>query len=127
MHINYKCSVWRRLHLPDDITKEEVIEYLRKEAVEQFSSGAAFSDLRATHDDFLYDTEEDLSVIDNGGSCTVELFDDIEEVWDNVSAFKEEDFSEEIKSTIERMEDLKENRELYKGIDNEIKKGDSNE
>lgn len=78
MYVDYKCTIWRRIHLPDGA---DTLKYFKK----KFKGiAAAYEDLHATEDEFLYDTEEEVDLIDNDNQPTVELFDNYgDAIWDN--------------------------------------------
>lgn len=74
MEIHYKCTIWGRIELDESkITKEEVLNKLQE--------GLSPNDIGYPDDDInsqfsvLYDTEEELSVEDNGGNATIELME----------------------------------------------------
>ncbi len=67
MYLDYKCTVWRRIHIPDDKNDKEYILYKLKQGVEPLFTDAEY--------ETLYDTSEDMTVDENGGSSTIELFD----------------------------------------------------
>ncbi len=67
MYIDYKCTVWRRIHIPDDKNdKEYIIETLKK-GVEPLFTDAEY--------ETLLDTSGDMTVEDNDGCSTIELYD----------------------------------------------------
>ncbi len=91
MYIDYKVTTWRRMELPDDMTKEEALEYLIRESVGRFCSGTAYSDLGATEDHAIDDCETDMTVEENQGGCTAELFEDSgAELWNNLKGERNE-------------------------------------
>jgi len=68
MILDYKCTVWRRIHIPDDVNdKEYIIETLKKDLEPLFE---------AAEYETLYDTSEDMIVEDNDGHSTIELYDE---------------------------------------------------
>ena len=89
MEIHYKYTIWGRIRLDEfKITKEEVLDKLQK--------GLSPDDIAFPNDDInsqfsvLYDTEEELSVEDNGGNATIELMEyqegkvGLQCIWNNV-------------------------------------------
>ena len=89
MEIHYKYTIWGRIRLDESkITKEEVLDKLQE--------GLSPNDIGYPDDDInsqfsvLYDTEEELSVEDNGGNATIELMEyqsnriGLQCVWNNV-------------------------------------------
>ena len=92
MEIHYKCTIWVRIELDESkITKEEVLKKLQE--------GLSPNDIGYPDDDInsefsvLYDTEEELSVEDNGGNPTIELMEyqkgkvGLQCIWNNVDGF----------------------------------------
>lgn len=73
MHVAVKVSVWKRIELPENASKEEIIK-----ALELGEEG--INDLFDTYDNLGYDeidnTEETLTPEDNGGQQTIELYSD---------------------------------------------------
>ena len=67
MHLDYKCIVWRRIHIPDDKNDKGYILEKLKQGAEPLFTDAEY--------ETLYDTSEDMTVEENGGSSTIELFD----------------------------------------------------
>ena len=89
MEIHYKYTIWGRIRLDESkITKEEVLDKLQE--------GLSPNDIGYPDDDInsqfsvLYDTEEELSVEDNGGNATIELMEyqegkvGLQCIWNNV-------------------------------------------
>jgi len=71
MYLDYKCTVWRRIHIPDDKNDKGYILEKLKKGTEPLLTDAEY--------ETLYDTSEELTVEENGGSSTIELFD-----WDEL-------------------------------------------
>lgn len=67
MHLDYKCTIWRRIHIPDDKNDKGYILEKLKQGVEPLFTDAEY--------ETLYDTSEDMTVEENGGCSTIELFD----------------------------------------------------
>ena len=72
MYLDYKCTVWRRIHIPDDKNDKEYILEKLKQGAEPLFQDADY--------ETLYDTSEDMTVDENGGSSTIELYDDDNEL-----------------------------------------------
>ncbi len=75
MYLDYKCTVWRRIHIPDDKNDKEYILYKLKQGAEPLFTDAEY--------ETLYDTSEDMTVDENGGSSTIELFNGDELLFKN--------------------------------------------
>lgn len=67
MYLDYKCTIWRRIHIPDDKNDREYILEKLKQGVEPLFTDAEY--------ETLYDTSEDMTVEENEGFSTIELFD----------------------------------------------------
>ena len=68
MYLDYKCTVWRRIHIPDDKNdKGYILEKLKKgrTKIPLCRSG------------------NDMTVEENGGSSTIELFDEDKLIFKN--------------------------------------------
>lgn len=72
MHIDVKVSVWKRIQLPENVSKEQLIETLKL-------GEEGINDLFDQFDDLPYDevenSEETLTPEDNGYQPTIELYD----------------------------------------------------
>lgn len=68
MYLDYKCTVWRRIHIPNDKNNKKYIIEKLKQGIEPLFQDADY--------ETLYDTSEDMTVEENGGSSTIELFND---------------------------------------------------
>ena len=72
MYLDYKCTVWKRIHIPDDNNNKEYILDKLKEGVEPLFTDAEY--------ETLLDTSEDMTVEDNDGFSTIELYDEDHEI-----------------------------------------------
>ena len=72
MYLDYKCTIWRRIHIPDDKNDKEYILTKLKQGKEPLFTDADY--------ETLYDTSEGMTVDENGGSSTIELFNDDNEL-----------------------------------------------
>tara|TARA_R110000751_G_scaffold10975_4_gene39608 strand:+ start:1193 stop:1432 length:240 start_codon:yes stop_codon:yes gene_type:complete len=68
MHIDYKCTVWRRIHIPDDKNNREYILEKLKKGTEPLLTDAEY--------ETLYDTSEEITPEDNDGCSTIEAYDE---------------------------------------------------
>lgn len=66
MILDYKCTVWRRIHIPDDVNDEKYIIETLKKGLEPL--------LEASEYETLYDTSEEMTVEDNDGQSTIDLY-----------------------------------------------------
>lgn len=72
MYLDYKCTVWRRVNIPDDKNNKEYI-------LEKLKQGAEPSFQDAEYET-LYDTSEDMTIEENDMFSTVELYNDDNEL-----------------------------------------------
>ena len=69
-YIDQKVTIWQRFNFDEEVTKEQVIEFLKT------------NDLNSIQDNFkgywedLTDTAENLTVKENDGFATIEVHDD---------------------------------------------------
>ena len=75
MYLDYKCTIWRRIHIPDSKNDKEYILEKLKQGAEPLFTDAEY--------ETLYDTSEDMTVEENGGCSTIELFDGDELLFKN--------------------------------------------
>ena len=82
-YVDFKMTVWHRLHLPEGMPKEEVIRKLAEEGytlndfIEEDKTDRVWWET-------LEDTEHYMRPEENGGDSTIEFFEeDGETIWDN--------------------------------------------
>lgn len=75
-YIDTLCKVWIRTHLSDDADLDKIIELL-KEGYEP-SEEDGFEEC-----EYLFDTQEELTVSENSGCSTIEVYNNKEMIWDN--------------------------------------------
>ena len=79
MYLDVKVTAWQRIKLDDDATKEQVINHLKEN-----SHFSLFDDEIAYDYETLTDTEEQVTIEDNKGFSTLELYnEDGELLWAN--------------------------------------------
>jgi len=66
MILDYKCTVWRRIHIPDDNNDEKYIIETLKKGLEPLLEDADY--------ETLYDTSEEMTVKYNDGQSTIDLY-----------------------------------------------------
>ena len=76
-YIDYKVTLWRRIYLKDEADMTQIIGHLAK------SGNLPFHDKGFDYDEILYETEEDLSPIDNNFESTIEIIVDGQIIWTN--------------------------------------------
>jgi len=67
MYLDYKCTVWRRIHFSE---KQNDVDKILEDI-----KGGYHPDIVDAEYETLYDTSEDMTVEENGGFSTIELFD----------------------------------------------------
>ena len=84
MHVDVKITMWMRVELPEDMSKEEAIDILEKTGSvdEFFDNEELYPDFQFEYVD-IENTEEDMSVEENDGQSTLELYEDEELIWQN--------------------------------------------
>lgn len=69
MYIDYKATVWRRVHFNEDADSKKVIQVL-----EEYGLGGVFDErLGFIEQEILFETEEDMTPEENGGCSTIEV------------------------------------------------------
>ena len=84
MYIDYKTTIWQRIHLDNSLTKEQILEILyNKEGTRDIEE--IYDKCNGVKNEILYDTEEFITPKDNDGCNTIEFYDDNHNViWNNV-------------------------------------------
>ena len=75
VYVDYKVTIWRRAHFRDDTNIEELQKQL-----EDFKDNIFDEYLGFTEDEFLFETEEDISAGENDGYATIELHEEKDNV-----------------------------------------------
>lgn len=86
--LDYKAVVWCRLHLPDSVDLEEVKQKLEKgiDPLDLVFEDGMLESKKAYETvewEFLEETEDLLTLEENGGSSTIEVIENGEVVWAN--------------------------------------------
>ena len=87
MNVDVKVTAWRRVELPEEMTKEEAIEILERTGSvnEFFDEWDLFKKIYPNHT-FEYqevdDSEEDMTPEENGNQSTLELHDTNDDMYD---------------------------------------------
>ena len=69
MYIDYKVTVWKRVHFNENTNLKKVIQVLEEEGLDY-----VFDDeLGFVEQEILYDTEEEITPEENGGCSTIEV------------------------------------------------------
>jgi hypothetical protein len=79
-YIDYKVTIWCRLSFNDDIDMTEIIEKLKQNTL---PSELSYEFLDSVEYGNLVDTEELMSVQENDGQSTIEVYEGEKMIWDN--------------------------------------------
>ena len=80
--IQYKTTIWQEIVLDKKYSEEEIILILKQQAYQTSPWELFDSDEVNT----LYDTESLMTVEENDGQETIELWDDDKVIWTNVES-----------------------------------------
>ena len=80
-YVDYKCTVWGRLEFDDSVNTDVIISKIKEGFLPAELFDAEELKLKGFH--FVDDTEESMSLEENDGNATIEVFDDDKMVWDN--------------------------------------------
>ena len=75
MYLDYKCTVWKRIHFSE---KQNDVDKILEDI-----KGGYHPDIVDAEYETLHDTSEDMTVEENGGSSTIELYDNNELIFKN--------------------------------------------
>lgn len=73
-YIDYKVTIWRRIHLKDDTDMKLIVEKIANDNP-QFNEPDISEEEGFDTDEVQYETSEFLSISENGGSSTIEIYD----------------------------------------------------
>lgn len=79
--VDYKCTVWGRLHFNESTDMSKVIEKLKEGY--QPSELCDIPELKFESFNYIDETEESLSIIENENMPTIEIYEDDNLLWDN--------------------------------------------
>lgn len=87
-YIDYKCTIWKRLHFKDDADMNEVVAAIKKEKHPDYID---LDNLGFVESEVLFDTEEVFPLQKNNNEPTIEVYSQSEEeisnyqdlLWDN--------------------------------------------
>lgn len=80
-YIDIKVTIWGRLHFKDDTDLNKLIELLKQGNT---TNDLCDEELGFSNYEMLYDTEEELSLEENNGNPTIEVFDEGTLLWTNI-------------------------------------------
>ena len=70
MYIDYKVTLWKRVHFNKNTNLEKIIQAMEEKGLE----GVFDDELGFVEQEILYDTEEEMTPEENGGYSTVEVY-----------------------------------------------------
>ena len=71
MYIDYKVTLWKRIHFNENTNPEKIIQVLEEDGLEDVFD----DDLGFVEQEILYDTEEEMTSEENGGCSTIEVYE----------------------------------------------------
>ena len=71
MNIDYKVTLWKRIHFNENIDSKKVIQILEEERLEDVFD----EELGFVEQEILYDTEEEMTSEENDGYSTIEVYE----------------------------------------------------
>ena len=85
-YLDYKATVWVRIPIDKEENIPKIIESLENiNSDPDYLDDILFNDEKNTYMtfDYLYDTQDYLSIEDNQGNATIEIFKDNKQIWSN--------------------------------------------
>lgn len=90
MYIDYKCTIWKRVHYPSGTTVDDIKNLIGDRKPTAVNVDDLFIDNSEVED--LYDTMEELTLIDNDNNSTIEIYDENgKEIWNNCNGFSDDE------------------------------------
>jgi len=77
--VDIKVTVWNRVHFSDEANMQEVTDLIKQGNIESIFD----EDLGSEEKETLFDTEEYLSVEENDGCSTIEVYEDHKIIYKN--------------------------------------------
>jgi len=78
-YIDAKTTVWERIYLKDDADMDIIIKQIEEGNIEDGFDEKYFDECEA-----LYETSEYMTIEENAGNNTIEVYVDDKCIWDNV-------------------------------------------
>ena len=85
-YLDYKATIWVRIPINKEENIPKIIESLENiNGDPEYLDDILFNDEENTYMtfDYLYDTQDYLSIEDNQGNATIEIFKDNKQIWSN--------------------------------------------
>ena len=87
MYIDYKVTVWKRVHFNENTNPKKVIQVLEEDGL-----GDVFDEeLGFVEQETLYETVEDMTPEENGGCSTIEVYEEDNDFINNLIWSNEKD------------------------------------
>lgn len=85
-YIDYKITIWKRLHFSDDTNMNNIVDILEET---NNLDNVIDDDLGFKESEILYDTEQEMIVEDNDNNTTVEVYSNHNLIWDNKDNYEQ--------------------------------------
>jgi len=79
-YIDYKITIWKRLHFSDDANMNNIVDTLKET---NDLDNVFDDDLGFKESEILYDTENKIAVEDNDYNTTIEVYSNCSLIWEN--------------------------------------------
>lgn len=83
MYVDYKVTTWKRVHFEDHADSERIIEIIKEEGINEIFD----EDLGFTEQESLLEVDEEMTVEENNGFPTIEVYESNENIdnliWSN--------------------------------------------
>ena len=77
MYVDYKITTWRRAHFEDNADSERIIEIIKEEGINEILD----EDLGFIEQETLFEVDEEMTVEENGGYSTIEVYENNNPCW----------------------------------------------
>ncbi len=78
-YIDVKVTVWNRLHFSEQSDMQGIADLIKEDGQDEVIDDK----LGFIESETLYDTEEKLTLAENGNQATIEVYADSKEIWTN--------------------------------------------
>ena len=80
MYVDYKITTWNRVHFSDDADPKKIIKTIQEEGIDSIFD----EDLGFTEQETLFEVNEKMTVEENNGFSTIEVYENNNSVDDLV-------------------------------------------
>lgn len=70
MYVDYKITTWRRVHFEDNVNSEKIIEIIKEKGIDDIFD----EDLGFTEQENLFEVEAEMTLEENNGFPTIEVY-----------------------------------------------------